>query len=191
MSQDRVAFIPWNQAQAGAFKTEYERNNKKKGKSHHKRKWTMVYADSPGTPLADVGFGFGTRIHIAGHGDVGDPDIAADHGTGGADRNYKDVVAMMIAKGLKKRYIGSIVCDICDSALGNPCFAQLMARELWKQGFKVSCVIGYKGSLFATYDTFYADGSDMGGKYSHRMVETPDGDEVKSSKAQQRFFGWM
>ena len=34
-----------------------------------------------------------------------------------------------------------------------------------------------------------ADGSDMGGKYGHRMVEL-DGVEVKSRKAQERFFGW-
>ncbi|WP_149499292.1 hypothetical protein [Roseiconus lacunae] len=190
MAQNRVAFIPWNENQAGNFKTEYEQNNAQKGASHHKRTWTMVYLDSPGTPLAALGCGFGTRIHIAGHGDIGDPEIAADHGTGGADRSYTEVVDMMIAKGLKKRYLGTIACDVCYSALGNPSFAKLMARELFSRGLKASCVLGYKGSLYATYDSFYADGSNMGGKYSHRMVELDDGTEVKSKKAQERFFGW-
>lgn len=191
MSQNRVAFIPWNEAQAGDFKTEYERNHSDRSLSHHKRKWKIVYLDSPGTPLADVGFGFGTRIHIAGHGDIGDPEIAADHGTGGADLSYTEVADRMFQKGLKKRYIGTIACDVCYSALGNPSFAQLLARELWGRGLKASCVLGYKGSLYATYDAEYADGTDMGGKYTHRMVELDDGSEIKSSKAQKRFFGWQ
>ncbi|MEM9061075.1 MAG: hypothetical protein AAGD13_11500 [Pseudomonadota bacterium] len=187
MAQNRVAFIPWNEAQAGNFKTEYEDNHANRASSHHKRKWKIVYYDSPGNPLADVGFGFGTRIVIAGHGDIGDPAIAADHGTGGIDLSYTDVVDRMFEKGLKKRYIGTIGCDICYSAIGNPSFAQLMARELWSRGLKASCVLGYKGSLYAEY----TGETKPGGKYTHRGVELDDGTEVKSSKAQKRFFGWQ
>ncbi len=187
MATNRVAFIPWNENQAGNFKTEYEDNHANRGQSHHKRKWSIVYLDSRGSPLANVGFGFGNRIHIAGHGAIGDPEIAADHGTGGNDLSYGDVVDLMFQKGLKKRYLGTIACDVCYSALGNPSFAKMLARELWSRGVKASCVLGYKGSLYAEY----TDETKPGGKYSHRGVELDDGSEVKSSKAQERFFGWM
>ena len=82
MSTSRTAFIPWDEAQAGAFKQEYEDSDADRGLSHHKRKWKIVYLDSPGKPLAKVGFGTTTRIMIAGHGAISDPTIAADHGTG-------------------------------------------------------------------------------------------------------------
>ena len=128
-------------------------------------------------------------IHVVGHGSIGDPEIAADHGTGGADKSYQEVVDAMFAQGLKKRYIGTVACDICYSALGKPSFAKMLAKELFSRGVRASCVLGYKGPLYSTYDDFCADGSDMGGKYGHRMVEL-DGVEVKSRKAQERFFGW-
>ncbi|QDV42184.1 hypothetical protein Enr13x_20270 [Stieleria neptunia] len=190
MAQNRVAFIPWNENQAGNFKTEYEESHANRALTHHKRKWTIVYLDSPGQPLADVGCGFGTRIHIAGHGAIGDPELAADHGTGGADKSYSEVVDAMFAKGLKKRYIGTIACDVCYSALGDPPFAKLLARELYQRGLKASCVLGYKGSMGAAYT------DELGGrKYNHRVVDVEDDqgnviDTVKSSKMQERFFGW-
>ncbi|QDT59776.1 hypothetical protein SV7mr_22860 [Stieleria bergensis] len=191
MSTSRTAFIPWDEAQAGAFKQEYEDSDADRGLSHHKRKWKIVYLDSPGKPLAKVGFGTTTRIMIAGHGAIGDPTIAADHGTGGADRSYSDVVDLMFQLGLKKHYLGTIACDVCYSALGNPPFAKLLAKELWKRGVKASCVLGYKGPLGAMYNDELA-----GSKYTHRVVDVEDDDgnvidTVKSSKMQQRFYGWM
>lgn len=185
MAQNRIAFVPWNEAQAGNFKTETEEAHADRGDTHHKRKWKAVYLDSPGKPLAKVGFGTGVRIHIAGHGAIGDPEIAADHGTGGADRSYTEVVDLLIEKGLRKYYLGTVACDVCYSALGDPAFAQLLARELWSRGFKATCVLGYKGSLYATYCM-----KATGGKYMHRVVETDSGELDKSSKMQQRFFGW-
>ncbi|QDT60467.1 hypothetical protein SV7mr_29900 [Stieleria bergensis] len=187
LRNDRVLFVPWNRNQAGSFATEHTEEDRQR--SHHKRKWTVVCLDSPGKPLAKVGVGIGTRIHVVGHGAIGDPEIAADHGTGGADKSYQEVVDAMFAQGLKKRYIGTVACDICYSALGKPSFAKMLAKELFSRGVRASCVLGYKGPLYSTYDDFYADGSDMGGKYGHRMVEL-DGVEVKSRKAQERFFGW-
>jgi hypothetical protein len=186
MSQDRIVFVPWNENQAGNFKNETESADSNRGATHHKRRWTGVYLDSAGEPLKRVGFGMGARIHIAGHGAIGDPNIYADHGTGGATRSYTEVVDAMIAKGLQKYYLGTIVCDVCYSALGNPPFAKLLAKELWTRGFKGTCVLGYKGSLYATYNNF-----GSGKKYTHRTVLTDAGDEQKSSDLQERFFGFV
>ena len=188
MATDRLAFIPWNESQAGNFKKEYEINQADRGKSHHKRKWSIVYLDSPGTPLGDIGFGFGTRICVAGHGNIGWDSIAADHGTGGANRSYTDVVDLMFQKGLKKRYVGTVACDVCYSALGSPPFAKLLARELWSRGVKASCVLGYKASMYAQYYNW------SGGKYTHRVVDSQDKDgnaiKVKTKDMQERFYGW-
>lgn len=196
MSTDRVLFIPWNQSQAGSFAVEHTADDVKG--SHHKRKWTVVCLDTPGKPLAKVGFGFGTRIHVVGHGAIGDPAIAADHGTGGAPVSCKQLVDAMFAQGLKKYYVGTIACDVCYSALGNPSFAKVLARELWSRGVKASCVLGYKGSLVSTYcdELNGALGGGKQHKYGHRIVdieEDENGDPVKSVKskyAQTRFVGW-
>lgn len=184
MATDRIVFVPWNESQAGNFKLETEHAHANRGKTHHKRKWKGIYLDTPGKPLADVGMGVGVRIHIAGHGAIGDPEIAADHGTGGDDRSYVEVADLLIAKGFSKLYIGTVVCDVCYSALGTPPFAKLLARELYGRGHKMTCVMGYKGSLYATY------GGKVGGVFKHRVVETDDGDLFKSSEMQERFFGW-
>ncbi|OUT56722.1 MAG: hypothetical protein CBB71_17355 [Rhodopirellula sp. TMED11] len=98
---------------------------------------------------------------------------------------------LMFQLGLKKHYLGTIACDVCYSALGNPPFAKLLAKELWKRGVKASCVLGYKGPLGAMYNDELA-----GSKYTHRVVDVEDDDgnvidTVKSSKMQQRFYGWM
>lgn len=196
MAQDRIIFVPWNETQAGAFKSETEYAEANRDSTHYKRHFSAVYLDSAGSPLKKVGFGTGVRIHIAGHGDIGDPNIYADHGTGGATRSYSDVVDLLIEKGLRKHYLGTIACDVCYSALGNPPFAKLLAKELWSRGFKATCVLGYKGSLYATYRDRNAgskNSSVLTGdthKYSHRVVETDDGTIKKSSQMQERFFGF-
>jgi hypothetical protein len=190
LRNDRVLFIPWNLSQAGSFAAEHDAADR--AGSHHKRKWTVVCRDTPGKPLADVGFGFGTRIHVVGHGAIGDPSIAADHGTGGADVSCEELVELMFQQGLKKRYVGTFACDVCYSALGNPSFAQVLARVLWQKGVKASCVLGYKGSLVSTY----CDELGSKHKYGHRIVdveEDENGDPIRSVKskyAQSRFFGF-
>lgn len=196
MAQDRRVFIPWNQGSLGSFATSgmdefaygADYNNTVKGGSHHKRDWTYVHLNTPGG-LADIGFGAGTRIHIAGHGLMGDPNIypPAAAGSTAAPVNYRDVAAGIVAQGLSKRYLGTIVCDVCFSALGNPPFAKLLARELWRLGYKTTCVMGYKGILQSAYVVAASGG--VGGKYRHRVVTTSTGD-VKSKNAQQRFFGF-
>lgn len=186
MAQGRTWFIPWNANQSGDFGGEAAQGI---SKSHHKRKIEVFYKDSPGKPLAKIGAGFGTRIHIAGHGAIGDPELGADHGTGGADVGIKELVDMMFEKGLTKRYLGTIVCDVCYSALGSPSYAKLLARELYARGLKGSCVMGYKGPLGAAYS------SELGGKYTHRVVDVEDSagnviDTVKSKQMQERFWGF-
>ena len=154
--------------------------------------------DSPGQPLKKVGFGFGTRIHVVGHGAIGDPTLGADHGTGAPDVTIPELVDKMFEKGLRKYYTGTVACDVCYSALGNPSFAKMLARELWSRGVKASCVLGYKGSLGSTYgdDLNTSLGGFGNHKYGHRVVDIEEdehGDPVRSVKskyAQQRFFGW-
>lgn len=186
MAQSRTLFIPWNRADSGTFASEHTDEGRKG--SHHKRKVRVVCKDSPGTPLADVGAGFGTRIHVVGHGAIGDPELGADHGTGAPDVGIEELVDMMFEKGLKKYYVGTIACDVCYSALGNPSYAKMLARELYRRGLKASCVLGYKGPLISTYE-------DVGSKYGHRLVldEDDSGNVVgywKSKDMQERFWGF-
>lgn len=186
MAQDRVVFIPWNTAQAGNFINESLANNT--GGTHHKRKWSVVCLDSA-DDLSDIGVGLGTRLHIAGHGATGDPQIHPD-ARGAAPLSYVQVADALIAKGLKKSYLGTIVTDVCYSALGAKPFARLLAKELYGRGFKAICVMGYKGPLGAVYNT------ELGGsKYKHRVVDVEDAngnviDTVKSKTMQVRFFGF-
>jgi len=186
MAQDRVVFIPWNNAQAGGFINESLANNT--GGTHHKRKWSVVCADSA-EDLSSIGVGMGTRLHIAGHGATGDPKIYPD-AQGAAPLSYTQVADALIAKGLKTRYMGTIVTDVCYSALGAQPFAKLLAKELYSRGFKAICVMGYKGPLGAVYNTELS-----GSKYKHRVVDVEDETgavtkTVKSKTMQVRFFGF-
>jgi hypothetical protein len=184
MAQDRVVFLPWTDAQCAGMKAFYEENHTDRAQTHHKRKWTIITMDTPGKPLEKLGLGVGTRLHVWGHGGVNDPTIEADDHSEEIDS--AEVVKRMIAKGFKKHYLGTIVADSCYSALGATPFAKRLARELWSQGVKASCVLGYKGSLYI----MYSDETKPGGKYTHRGVELANGTEVKSKDAQERFFGW-
>lgn len=193
---DRTLFIPWPRSQAGTFASEHGERDED---GHHDRNWTAVCADDVGKPLAKIGIGRGTRLHVVGHGAIGDPTIGADHGTGGADVSADEIVAMLEAKGLKKYYMGTIACDVCYSALGNPSFAKTLAKSLWSAGYRATCTLGYKGPLYSTYEKSALAGfanSKLGGaKFGHRtvMVTGKDGVETltKSKYAQTRFFGFV
>ncbi len=195
MADSRVVFIPWNEGSIGMFATtgtdEFAYgatyNNLVKNNTHNKRDWSYVYLNSPGTPLNDIGMGTGTRVHIAGHGSVGDPNIHPPGGSGAAAVSYQEVADGLEAKGLSKWYLGTIVCDVCYSAMGNPPFAKLLARALWNLGYKGTCVMGYKGSLQSGYVNGASGG--VNGKYTHRVVRTANG-VVKSKDAQERFVGF-
>jgi hypothetical protein len=186
MANDRIVFIPWDESEAGNFINESLENNT--AGTHHKRKWTVICADST-DDLSKIGFGVGVRLHIAGHGQIGDPNIYPD-ARGAASLSYSDVADALIDKGLKTRYAGTIVTDVCYSALGAPPFAKLLAKELYGRGFKGICVMGYKGPLGAVY------GSELtGSKYKHRVVDVEDEDgkvvdTVKSKHMQERFWGF-
>ncbi|MFT5787760.1 MAG: hypothetical protein ACI9KK_003129 [Ascidiaceihabitans sp.] len=125
------------------------------------------------------------RVHIAGHGSTGNPNIHPPHGSAAAPVSYEEVAAGLSAKGLPKRLMGTIVCYVCLSALGSPSFAKLLAREMWSSGYKLCPVMGHKRSMQPGYVT------GLGRKYRHRQVTLSDGTAVKSSAAQERFFGWM
>jgi len=187
MANDRVLFIPWTQAIGAGFGSDADYNNYYKDQTHHQRTWSVVYLDSPhpNGAIANIGSGWGTRLHITGHGGPGLPHI-----TDPADANpvtYQALVAALITHGFKKHYTGTVVIDSCDSALGAVPFAKLVARELWNQGYKLTCVMGFRGTLQNGYvDT--ADGG-LGGKYRHRTVTKADGTMVKSSAASERFYG--
>ena len=53
MATNRVAFIPWNEAQAGNFKTEYEDSHADRKYTHHKRKWKIVLYEDRSVKEAD------------------------------------------------------------------------------------------------------------------------------------------
>ncbi|MCS7469538.1 hypothetical protein NZK35_23035 [Stieleria sp. ICT_E10.1] len=195
MATSRTLFIPWDRAQSGTFASEHsDADHSDKGSAHRKRKVTVICRDTPGKPLAKIGAGIGTRIHVVGHGAIGDPELGADHGTGAADVGIEELVDMMFEKGLKKYYLGTVACDVCYSAIGSPSYAKMLARELYKRGLKASCVLGYKGPLISTYHP--ASQQMLGGsKYTHRMVYEMDENDNrvavhKSSKMQERFFGF-
>src|SRR5271170_4312845 len=152
MANDRVVFIPWTQAVGAGFGGDTDYNNYYSAQTHHQRTWTVVYLDSPhpNGVIANIGTGWGTRLHIAGHGAPGNPDIEAP--AGGSPVSYQALVAALIAHGFKKYYTGTVVTDVCDSAIGAPTpFAKLVARELWNQGYKMMCVMGFRGSLQSGY----------------------------------------
>jgi hypothetical protein len=196
MANDRVMYIPWNNDEIGEFNNSgmdeftygADYNNTQKPTSHHKRTWSVVYANSPAPALASLGIGWGTRLHLAGHGQIGDANVYPPHASTAAQPiSYQQVVAAMMASGLKTHYIGTIVCDVCYSALGNPPFARLLARELWSHGYKATCVMGFKGSLQSAYVDNASGG--VAGKYTHRVVDTAKG-TIKSKDAKVRFFGF-
>ncbi|MFZ3581056.1 hypothetical protein ACOI1H_02645 [Loktanella sp. DJP18] len=186
MSMGRVWFIPWEQSKAGNFLAEASQGL---SNSHHKRSVSVVCKDTPGKKLAELGFGTNARIHVAGHGSIGGQTLGADHGTGASDVTIPELVALLEAHGLKKYYVGTIVCDVCYSALGSPCFAKTFARALYDAGYKATCTMGYKGPLGAAY------GDELGGKFSHRVVDQEDESgnviaTLKSKKMQERFWGF-
>lgn len=194
MANDRVLFIPWNRNQAGTFAGEHTEAQRQG--SHHKRNWQVVCLDDPGQPLRALGFGSGWRVHVVGHGAIGDPTIDPDHGINADPVHADDLADMLMAKGLRKHYLGTIACDVCHSALGDPCFAKVLARALWDRGFRATCVLGYKGSLFSTYRDRNANSRETNTltgkthKYKHRVVEDAQGNIDKSKNLQERFFGW-
>jgi hypothetical protein len=186
MAQDRVVFVPWNQSQSGKFGTDGDWSNKQKANTHHKRNWTTYYLDTAGTPLKQLGMGVGARLHIFAHGSPDDgsqcfPDVA-----GPASVTPAQLADLIEQKGLPKRYMGTVVCDICYSALGAPSFAKGLARQLFSRGY-VCATMGHTGALYPVYFRY---GEFKTNEYEHRMVELLDGANVKSKYAQERFWGF-
>lgn len=191
MAQDRIVFVPWNKAQSGKFGGDGDWSNRQASATHHKRKWTSYFLDSPGKPLADLGIGGSARLHVFGHGvPPGQDNTKTYPDVSGANPVTVDELAGMIEDmGLKKYYMGTVVCDICYSALGSPPFAKQLARALYKRGYKVLSVMGFEGAIFPVYFRYGAQGFG-GNKYEHRIVERLDGSFDKSSNAKERFWGF-
>ncbi|WP_263350443.1 hypothetical protein [Acidicapsa acidisoli] len=191
MANDRVYFIPWDQTTGSVLSSRCDvYNNYYKDQTHHKRNWTPVFYDDvhPGGVIANMGSGWGTRLVVAGHGAVNDGNIYATE-AGANPLSYTNIVDRLVAHGLKKYYTGTIGCDVCHSAEGANPFAKRLAKELHNRGYKLTCVIGYKGSLYSGYDLAADSTLDGDHKYRHRTVETASGDRVKSKNAQERFYG--
>lgn len=189
MAKDRVVFVPWNKSQAGKFGGDGDWSNRQKANTHHKRNWTTFYLDSAGTPLAQVGWGTSARVHIFGHGVPPGQDNTKTYPDvqGAAPVSVAELADMLEAKGLKKRYLGTIVTDICYSALGTPPLAKQLARILHKKGYHCP-VMGHKGAIFPVY--FRYGQLDPNSKYEHRITELLDGSHVKSKEAEERFWGF-
>ena len=92
---------------------------------------------------------------------------------------------MLIKNSLRKYFFGTIASDVCYNATGNQPFAKLLAKELWSRGFKATCVLGYTGSLSATYRNRSAGSrytkmlTGQKKKYTHRVVEADSGGIAK------------
>lgn len=188
MAKDRVVFVPWNDNVSGKFGTDGDWSNRQKDNTHHKRTWTTYFLNSPGTPLADVGMGLSSRIHIFGHGVPPGQDNTKTYPDVPTEQpvTVAQLAQMLVDKGLKKRYLGTIVCDICYSALGTPSFAKQLARELYNRGY-LCAVMGHQGAIFPVYFRY---GAVQNNQYEHRIVELLDGTQVKSKHAQERFWGF-
>jgi hypothetical protein len=188
MAKDRVVFVPWNQGQSGKFGTDGDWSNQQKDNTHHKRTWTTYFLDSAGTPLASLGFGVSARLHVFGHGVPPGQDNTKMYPDvqGAAPVAVSELADMLVAKGLKKHYMGTIVCDICYSALGTPPLAKQLAWAMYQRGYKCP-VMGHKGAIFPVYFRY---GAVQNNTYEHRIVEKLDGSLVKSKDAQTRFWGF-
>jgi hypothetical protein len=196
MSTDRCVFMPFARTQVTDFirqAAEAEQHGAA-GTAHHDRKFAVVCYDDPGKPLKDLGFSFGTRILIAGHGLAGRPYISNSGGIGQKQYLPFNVVCdRLIEKGLQKRYAGAISCDVCYSSVNNktnPPFADLVARYLHSKGYKLLYTIGYMGPMGAVHEKMTGDH-----KFYHRVVDVVDDQGTKttlkssSSEARKRYFG--
>ncbi len=197
MSTDRCVFIPFLRNQATDFIDEAKRAEAAgaSGVAHRKRKFAVVCYDDPGKPLKDLGFSFGTRILIAGHGQAGRPYISNSSAIGQKEYlPYNVVCDRLIEKGLQKRYAGAISCDVCYSSIKsdtNPAFADLVARYLHRKGYKLLHTIGYQGPMGAVHEQMKTGNH----KFSHRVVDLIAADGTKTtvkssdSDARQRYSG--
>lgn len=196
MTTDRCVFIPFDRNQAADFIQQTDAAHKAgtDGYTHHARKFTYICYDDPGTPLEALGAAFGVRILIAGHGSAGCPYICNSPGQGRQEfLPFNVVVDRLVAKGLQKRYVGTISCDVCFSAVKNdknPPFADLMAQDLRSKGYILANTIGYFGAMGPVHES-------LGGnhKYHHRVVDliADDGSvtaTVKTKDAKKRYYGY-
>jgi hypothetical protein len=123
-----------------------------------------------------AGLSHRSKIYVHGHGAPGDHTIDPDN-TGNQSLKYDTVCNMLIAKGLRKGWMGELVFACCDGArtiVGSQGFAYKGAWYLRKRGY---LLIRYKGYLGAVDGV--PDYSDSGSRYKHRYV-TLFGHEVKS-----------
>jgi hypothetical protein len=105
MAKNRVVFVPWNRDQSGKFGGDGDWSNRQKGATHHKRTWTTYFLDTPGKPLAALGFGSGARLHIFGHGVPPGQDNTKTYAD--VERvspvSIADLADMLVDMGLKKK----------------------------------------------------------------------------------------
>lgn len=110
------------------------------------------------------------QIYLRGHGMPGFVSIELARG---AERiSYVELVERLIRSGLRREFRGAIKCYNCHSAeppdrtspdteQGNVPFAQMVADELYRRGYKLCKFYGYNGSI----DSNVKDGSSGRHKY--------------------------
>jgi hypothetical protein len=177
----RTVFIPWTHLQAPDFGAETANSDANAPNTHHGHRWRAVYYDDPHPNGVISTLRFGDRLHIAGHGEPGDHSIESSNGD---SLTHEEVCDRLIEHGFSKKYVGTIVCDNCWSAvpkLGSQAFAAKVSQYLRGKGYLLISVQGFFGPL---------DGQPSwqpGHKFKHRYVTTPWGSEVKSKWMSFRF----
>jgi hypothetical protein len=187
MHVDRCVFVPFTRAEGEDFANDATEamQSGASGDAHHARNWSVVCYDDPGTPLKDLGFALTTRVLIAGHGKAGSPYAGSTGGSSMGRRVFLpfDVICdRMIEKGLQKRYLGAISCDVCYSGIKSgttPSFADLTARYLNHRGYIALHTIGYNGTMGAKYERI------ENYKYHHRVVDVKTAGGEKTIKTSQ------
>jgi len=183
---DRIAYVPWTRASGAAneYIAKVQSWNDDSDDTHRGHDYDLVFSGDGNETALIRALPYGHRIYIKGHGQAGDhqiyPSLAALNAGNGL--KYDAVADNLIASGLRKRWVGVIVCDNCSSAVptrGSQAFAAKFSQYMRGRGYLLISFIGYFGLIDSEYN-------DQGGKYLHRYV-TMFGNEVKSKWAQWRF----
>lgn len=190
---DKVLFMPFDERLPSVNNAKFEYGNTgtdKKNQAfidHEMAKGKVAvsvwYNGKRNSHLASMS---GGQIYIRGHGMPGENLI--EGGRGGEKVRYDEVVRRLIKSGLKKNFSGKIKCYNCHSAetisvegnlwpqvmeTGGMPFAQLVADELYAQGYKKCTFYGYVGAV----DSVTKDGSQ--GHHRYRRVTVLEGGKKK------------
>ncbi len=166
---DRIAYVPWTRASglANEYLDKVQEWNDDADDTHHGHTYDLVFYGDGNQEQVFEALPSCHRIYIKGHGSPGDhriyPNITAPDSDG---IKYDVVCDRLIESGLKRSWMGVIVCDNCYSAvpqIGSQAFAAKMSQYLRLKGYLFISFIGLFGPVTSKYLA-------RGGKYSHRYV---------------------